>query len=220
MKEKHTRILIHNSALVTPNLAPGKRVYGEKLLNIQGKEFREWNPFRSKLAAGIKNGLKQVPLAEGNKVLYLGVAEGTTASHISDIVGEKGVVFGVDISERTMRKLLQICDDRENIVPVVADAGKPEEYAEYLEEQEIDLLYQDVSQRDQASIFNKNAKQFLKKGKFGIIALKGRSISQKKNLGRVFATEVKELEKEFTILEKIKLEPFEKEHLLVLGVKK
>ncbi len=220
MKEKHNNILIHNNSLLTPNLSPSKRVYGEKLVNIQGDEFREWNPFRSKLAAALKNGLKKVPLRKGSKVLYLGVAEGTTASHISDIIGKDGLVFGVDISERTMRKLLQVCEERENIVPIVADANNPDGYKEYLEDYEIDLLYQDISQRNQAEIFNRNAAKFLNKGKYGLIALKGRSISQKKNLDSVFAAEVKELEKEFKILEKIKLAPFEKEHLMVFGEKK
>merc|ERR1712168_323711 len=63
-------------ALVTLNLIPGNTVYGEKKVSVDSAEgtkteYRVWNPFRSKLAAG-------------SKVLYLGAASGTTVSHVSD----------------------------------------------------------------------------------------------------------------------------------------
>ncbi|MFH1327743.1 MAG: fibrillarin-like rRNA/tRNA 2'-O-methyltransferase, partial [Candidatus Bathyarchaeota archaeon] len=36
--------------LATLNFAPGKTVYGERLLRFKGdKEYRAWNPYRSKL---------------------------------------------------------------------------------------------------------------------------------------------------------------------------
>jgi fibrillarin-like pre-rRNA processing protein len=44
--------------LATRNLTPGRRVYGERLVKWGGAEYREWNPYRSKLAAAIANGLK------------------------------------------------------------------------------------------------------------------------------------------------------------------
>jgi len=37
-------------------------------------EFRVWNPFRSKLAAGILGGLDNIHIKPGAKVLYLGAA--------------------------------------------------------------------------------------------------------------------------------------------------
>ena len=79
--------------LVTKNLAPGESVYGEKRITIEGTEadtkveYRVWNPFRSKLAAGILSGLDQIFIAPGKKVLYLGAASGTSVSHVADIVG-------------------------------------------------------------------------------------------------------------------------------------
>jgi len=81
------------SMLVTKNLAPGDSVYGEKRITIEGTEpdtkveYRVWNPFRSKLAAGILSGLDQIFIAPGKKVLYLGAASGTSVSHVADIVG-------------------------------------------------------------------------------------------------------------------------------------
>lgn len=46
-----------------------------------------WNPFRSKLAAGILGGLDDIHIAPGKKVLYIGAASGTSVSHVADVVG-------------------------------------------------------------------------------------------------------------------------------------
>lgn len=82
-----------DSMLVTKNLVPGEAVYGEKRISIDGGvegtkiEYRVWNPFRSKLAAGVLNGLDKIYIEPGKKVLYLGAASGTSVSHVADIVG-------------------------------------------------------------------------------------------------------------------------------------
>jgi len=220
MKELFDGVFDSRGKILTKNLVPGTRVYGEKLFNVRGVEYREWIPFRSKLCAGIKNGLKELPLSEGKNVLYLGVAEGTTASHLSDIIGKKGALFGVDVAEKTMKKFLSVCESRENLVPVLADAGKPEEYAEYLKGIKIGLLYQDVSQKNQAKIFNRNASAFLKKGACGIIAIKAQSISSTRPSGEIFDAEEKELRKEFSVKQAVNLRPFEKDHMLYILEKK
>lgn len=78
---------------MTKNLVPGESVYGEKRIAIEGAEadtkveYRVWNPFRSKLAAGVLGGLDNIYIAPGKKVLYLGAASGTSVSHVADIVG-------------------------------------------------------------------------------------------------------------------------------------
>jgi rRNA 2'-O-methyltransferase fibrillarin len=81
--------------LVTKNLAPGESVYGEKRIPVEDTingevvktEYRVWNAFRSKLAASIVNGVSNIYMKPGSKVLYLGAANGTTVSHVSDLVG-------------------------------------------------------------------------------------------------------------------------------------
>ncbi|MBI4053391.1 MAG: fibrillarin-like rRNA/tRNA 2'-O-methyltransferase [Candidatus Diapherotrites archaeon] len=195
-------------------------VYGERLVEDGGCVYREWVPFRSKLGAAIKNGLKELPVKAGSNVLYLGSSEGTTPSHVSDIIGEKGILVGVEISERPMKKFIAVCESRQNVLPVLADANKPQDYAEYLEGVPVDVLYQDISQKNQAEIFNKNAKAFLAKGKHGLIAIKARSISQKNSVKKIFEEQVSELKNEFEIIQEIALEPFEKGHLMVLCRKK
>lgn len=218
MEELFDGIFSDSKSVYTKNLIKGKKVYEEKIVNENNEEYREWNPYRSKYCAGIKNGLKKNIFFKGATVLYLGSAEGTTVSHVSDIVGKNGAIFCVDLSEIAMNKLTKLAEERENIYPILSDAQIIENYKEFLEEK-VDALFQDISQRNQAEIFCKNA-TFLKKGAHGCLSLKTKSISQSKNKQDVLIEEKKILEKEFTIEQIISIEPYEKEHYLILVKKK
>ncbi len=199
--------------LATRNAVPGKRVYDERLLKSGEGELRTWDPFRSKLAAAIRKGLKNFPFAEGSKILYLGASTGTTVSHLSDIIGEKGELFAVEIAPQCMKSLLALCDIRKNIIPIHADARQPGQYKDV---GEVDSLYQDVAQPDQADILVMNAEMFLKKGGIAMIAIKSQSIDVTKKPKEVFEGVLAILEKKFDVLEKYGLEPFDKDHLFVV----
>lgn len=208
--------------IYTKNLLPKNRVYGEKLILINGVEYRQWDYYRSKYCAGLKNGLIQSIFFKGANVLYLGSAEGTTVSHVSDIVEKKGNVFCVDISEMAMMKIIKLAEKRGNIIPILENAQKVQNYSKdinALTNGKIDSLFQDISQKNQAEIFVKNA-QLLRKGRLGAIALKTKSISQSMPKEQILANEKKILQKEFEILQTINLEPFEKHHYLILVKKK
>ena len=197
----------------TPNLVPGQSVYGEPLVKRKGLEFRVWDPKRSKVAAAIKKGMK-IPLKEKHKLLYLGVASGTTASHISDLLTE-GMIFGVDFAPRVMREFILLAETRRNLVPIMADANRPENYRWLVPD--VDFIIQDVAQPNQADILIKNTKAFLKKGGHVFVAVKSRSIDATKKPADVykkFKQEVKDAG--FKILEEKRLEPFEKDHLALL----
>ena len=56
--------------LATLSLAPGVKVYDERVVQVDGKEYRIWNPYRSKLSAAIYSGLKEIPITPGCRVLY------------------------------------------------------------------------------------------------------------------------------------------------------
>src|SRR3989344_3936614 len=144
--------------IATQNMVEGARVYAEELLRFEGREYRFWDANRSKTGAAIRKGLRELKIGKGSKILYLGAAEGTTISHISDIVGENGLIFGVDISARSMRKFIYLCEQRKNLVPILADASQPMTYKDNIPSFSIDALFQDVSQKNQAEIFLKNAK--------------------------------------------------------------
>ncbi len=174
--------------LYTVNAAPGKAVYGERLIRAGQVEFRRWDPMRSKLAAMILLGGTDTGLDRNSKVLYLGAASGTTASHVSDIV-TSGFVYCIEFSERSFRDLVKVCETRTNMIPVLADANQPHEYEHMIEAAE--LVYQDVAQRNQVEIFVRNMAAF-EAGR-GILMLKSRSVDVNKRPKDVFAKVRKQL---------------------------
>lgn len=218
MEKVFDGIYKEDKKIYTINLNPKQKVYGEKLIIKDNIEYREWNPFKSKYCAGIVNGLKESIFKKGQSVLYLGSAEGTTVSHVSDIVGCNNDIFCVDLSEIAMQKLTSLSETRKNILPILSDANKTEEFEEYLEDS-VDSLFCDISQRNQTEIFVKNSK-FLKKGGLGALSLKTKSISQSLKESEILEKEKNKLTNVFDILQVINLEPFEKSHYLILVKKK
>jgi len=203
--------------LATRNLTPTKNVYGERLIKYEGAEYRLWDPYRSKIAAAILKGLKTVPIQTGHKVLYLGAASGTTASHVSDIVGEKGHVYCVEFAPRAIRELVNnVCEFRTNMSPILSDARLPERYSHLVEK--VDDVYCDVAQPEQAKILADNADIFLKEDGWIMLAIKARSIDVTKEPSQVYKMEVETLKKRgLKISDVIHLEPFDKDHVMVVA---
>jgi fibrillarin-like pre-rRNA processing protein len=200
--------------LATKNLVPGQRVYGERLFNYEGVEYREWNAYRSKLAAALLKGLEELPVKEGDRILYLGIASGTTASHISDIIGPKGLIYGVEFSPRVIRDLMQVVADRRNILPILADARMPERYR--LMVGMVNGLYADVAQPEQADIVNRNARLFLEDGGYLLLAIKARSIDVTREPSDIYLREMKRLAQGgFEVIDVVHLDPFDRDHAMI-----
>jgi len=200
--------------IATRNLVPGQRVYGERLYHYEGEEYREWNAYRSKLAGALLKGLVEQPIREGDRILYLGIASGTTASHISDIIGWGGRIYGVEFAPRVMRDLLLVVSDRRNIYPILADARFPEKYRHLVEG--VDGLYSDVAQPDQAAIVVRNARMFLKDGGYLLLAIKARSIDVTLEPSEVYRREIETLKKGgFEIVDVVHLDPFDRDHAMI-----
>ncbi|RJS68309.1 fibrillarin-like rRNA/tRNA 2'-O-methyltransferase [Candidatus Bathyarchaeota archaeon] len=204
--------------LATKNLTPGRNVYGEKLVRYEGVEYRLWDPFRSKLAAAVLKNLKTVPIKPGHKVLYLGAASGTTASHVSDIVGESGHVYCVEFAPRAIRELVDnVCAFRLNMSAILADARIPEKYAIFVNGK-VDDIYCDIAQPEQAKVLADNADLFLKTDGWVMLAVKAQSIDVTKEPSEIFKREVKVLENRgFQIEDVINLEPYDKAHVMVVA---
>lgn len=196
--------------LLTKNLTPKKTVYGEDLIKKDGVEYRSWDHTRSKLAAGIMKGLSQIAIRKGSKVLYLGAASGTTLSHVSDII-EDGFAIGLDFAPRVMRDFYFLCKERKNLIPLLADANNIQSYAALVPQ--VDVVFQDIAQRNQLEIFLKNL-AFLKKGGFGLLVIKARSVDTTKHPKDIFKDVKKDLEKKVTIVDYKELDPFEKDHAI------
>jgi rRNA 2'-O-methyltransferase fibrillarin len=195
-------------ALVTKNLTPGESVYGEKRISVQATseqdngeaapatttEYRVWNPFRSKLAAGILGGMDNIYMEPGSRVLYLGAASGTSVSHVSDIVGPTGKVYAVEFSHRSGRDLVNMATHRTNVIPIVEDARHPLRYRMLVPM--VDCIFADVAQPDQSRIVALNAHHFLKVGGGVVMSIKANCIDSTAAPEAVFAREVAKLREE------------------------
>ncbi len=201
--------------LATLNLAAGITVYGERLIVVEGQEYRLWDPFRSKLAAAILKGLRSVEVKEGYKVLYLGASTGTTLSHVSDLVGERGLVFGIEFSARVARELVErVARFRRNVVPIVADARQPRRYPSIYGK--VDLVYCDIAQPDQTIIAIENCRNYLKSGGRLLLVVKCRSIDVTMKPEAVVKQEASKLkEAGFTVHQVVELEPFDRDHAMI-----
>ncbi|MEI7826238.1 MAG: fibrillarin-like rRNA/tRNA 2'-O-methyltransferase [Euryarchaeota archaeon] len=184
----------------------GEALYGEKVFG----EYRLWNPQRSKLAALLKKE-ENVPLRPEQIVLYLGAASGTTVSHLANIVS---LVYAVEFAPRVARDLVRLSERLKNVVPLVADAVRPD-YGHIVEL--VDFLYQDIAQPNQAEIAITNAEMFLKTGGYACVMIKARSIDVTAKPKAVYKREVKKLEEQLDIMCVHELEPFYKAHAAVIA---
>jgi len=209
--------------IATVNLTPGKSIYGESLIHqsLDGQkiELRSWDPFRSKLAAAILNRLRSFPFAQGTKCLYLGASTGTTVSHLSDIVGSSGRIFAVEVAPRVARELMEnVVKYRKNVLPIVADAKHPEKYGSVYGN--ITVLYCDIAQPDQTEIAIRNCTEYLQKSGILFLVVKASSIDALKPKNQVFSDQVEILKQaKFELLEKIDLEPFDRNHAMLVSRK-
>ncbi|OBT58109.1 hypothetical protein VE04_02304 [Pseudogymnoascus sp. 24MN13] len=200
--------------LVTKNMAPGESVYGEKRISVENTagvnddgtpnttktEYRVWNPFRSKLAAGVLGGLDEIFIKPGAKVLYLGAASGTSVSHVADIVGPTGTVFAVEFSHRSGRDLINMATHRTNVIPIIEDARHPLRYR--MRVSMADVIFADV-------------------GGGVVISIKANCIDSTAAPEAVFTREVQKMrEEKMKPLEQLTLEPFERDHCVVTAIYK
>ncbi len=192
----------------------GVRVYNEQLRSVKGKEFRSWNPYRSKLAAALLNGMQRFSIQQDASILYLGAATGTTVSHLSDIA-RNGVLYAIERSPVAVKQLVITMSKRTNVVPVLADANHPDRYAAIISS--VDLLYQDISQRNQADIFVHNAQQYLKADGQGVIMVKARSIDVAIKPKHAYQQVIDILKAQgLQVVDVIELSPYEKDHAAIL----
>lgn len=195
--------------LWTRNSVPGKRAGFDRIERFDHSEYREWDPNRSKYAAAVVKRLEHTALKEDSVILYLGASHGYTVSFFADIC-RKGWIYALDFAPRVMRDLVHISSERKNIIPVLGDASKPETY--FHKCGPCDILYMDIAQKDQAQIFLDNIRIYLRKGGTGFLALKAKSVDVTAKPGAVYKQVQEKLKKEVSILEKIKLDPLQKDH--------
>jgi len=216
--EKFPGVFLVDGKLATANITPGKRFFDEALLREGGKEYRLWDPNRSKAGAAIVKGITPFPIAKDSKILYLGAAHGMTPTYLSDIVGDSGIIYAVEFSDRCFTDLLPVCERRRNIAPILADARLPDQYS-WIEK--VDVVYQDIAQPDATEIAIRNCKRFLKKGGYLLLTIKARSVDVTKNPRKVVEEEIEKLKAAGFVIDDWKmLDPFERDHGFIVAMMK
>ncbi len=203
-----------NGKLCTLSAVRNFKVHDEGIFREGGREYREWDPFHSKLAAAIARGLRTFPFSQHASVLYLGAANGVTCSFISDILPQ-GTIYAVEFSAQSGRDLISVSEKRTNLLPIIEDARFPERYASILESK-VDVVYEDVADREQVQILLDNCNRFLKSQGIAMIAIKSRSIDSSLPPKQVFSKVITDLRGHFEVLEKIDLGQFERDHLFLV----
>ncbi len=203
-------LFFNRGKLLTRNLTPGRTFFGERTWKEGDGEYRVFDPNHSKLGAAFMKGVKEFGLKKDSLVLYLGASHGYTPSFVSDMVAAGGV-FCVEFSPTVCRDLVFVCEQRGNMAPILADANHPESYENL---PLVDVVFQDISQRNQVRIFLKNMQQFGKNGSTGLLALKTRSIDATQSSRSVVRTVRRELDNTpwITVIGETSLSPYEKDH--------
>ena len=185
----------------------GEPVYGEPT----DGDWRLWDPHRSKLGALFEMGV-ETGLRDGDAVLYLGAASGTTVSHVADFAGP---TYAVEFAPRPARDLVDVAAHRPRLFPLLKDARRPETYA-HVVPAGLDAIVQDVATRGQARVATENRRFLADDGRL-IAAIKARSEDVTRDPGAVFAEVLETLEAEYAILATERLEPYHEDHLGVVA---
>ena len=227
-------IIVNNSLkLTTKNLIRGNKFYNEKIVFSNDQEYRVWKPYKSKLAAAILNGIEILPIIEKSRVLYLGTSAIITLSHISDIIGTEGVVYVIEHSHESAKKLIEkLVQKRDNIKPIIMDMTKPSQYE--ISGGKVDVVYVDVEQYKEVEIALLNCKTHLRVGGYLLFIVKtclvdeyqGKKFILNNNselINTIEETNTKKyttmdsLKVNFEILQQINLADFFKEHSLIVA---
>ena len=185
----------------------GEAVYGEPVAD----GWRAWDARRSKLGAMYELGMDP-GLSGDDGVLYLGAANGTTASHVADF---SRIVYAVEFAPRPMRDLVDVAETRTNLLPLLKDARKPESYA-HVVESGLDAIVQDVATRGQARVVRTNRRFLADDGRL-CATIKARSEDATRDPEDVFAAALADLREGYTILDSRRLDPFHADHLGVIA---
>ncbi len=195
-------VTIRNGRLYTVS-EDSNSVYGEDVLKIDGKFYREWEPKRSKISAALKNGLWHFPFNSNTNLLYLGASSGTTVSHLSDII-VNGRIYAIELSYDPFLKLMRLAERRKNIYPILEDANLIEKYSFFVEK--AGTLYQDISQRNQIQIFNSTVEYF-HEIKEALLVMKIRSITSRGSDPEILKKSISGI-KGFSVKQIVDLKPY------------
>ena len=218
--------------LATKNIVEGTKTHKEKIVIVNDEEFLEWNPYKSKLAAAIRNGLQILPIIKNSKVVCINPLEESTILHISNIVGSEGSVFVIDVDKNKKSFLNKLVDTHKNIIPIY-DTIDELSFSSSITGK-VDALYVDIPESEQIeTIVEKYISLLKNEGFLMLIAKKddnaiiendiaGWMAEQRAGLNKIREITAK-LKSQFEIIQEINLgisyamEPYHKFYTFILA---
>jgi len=234
MKEERIfQIQIGNEEqLTTKNLVEGTKTNKEKIVIVNNEEFLQWNPYKSKIAASIRNGLQILPITNNSKVVCINTLEESTIVHISNIIGNNGAVFVLDVNKNQKNFLNKFTDTHKNIIPINNTIDEPSLFSSITGK--IDVLYIDSPESEQIETIVEKYRLLLKNEGFLMLVIKTDDnpliennieewmAEQRAGLNKVREITTK-LKSQFEIIQEINLglnyamEPYHKFHTFILA---
>ncbi len=165
---------------------------------------------QGKLGAYQTNGGDAWDPEPGENVLYLGAAEGATASWMCKQLD--GTIVAVEKSPVAGLSLLRSARELDHLIPYIGDARNTGSYAPFVPS--LGFVYQDIAQRDQVDIFVKNVERFSPRRAF--LAVKARSIAVERDPKSVFEDAREAVEEAGRVVDVVSLDPFHKDHAMIV----
>ncbi len=207
--------IFHDGKLYTLNSAPGWRLRGQPVMEVEGREYRSWSPFTSKLAAFTMLGGSMLPFHGSRKVLYLGASFGTTVSHVADILPD-ATIYAVEMAREPYVGLQEVAATHQGIIPIMDDAFHPERYSAVVEGP--DIVIEDIAQKNMLDILVRNIESFRSIRAFFLV-VKSRSIDSSASPERIFEEEKMRLESRLKCNVSMKdISRYERDHAVLSGI--
>ena len=218
--------------LATKNIVKGTKTRKEKIVIVNNEEFLEWNPYKSKLAAAIRNGLQILPIIKNSKVVCINLPEESTILHISNIVGSGGSVFVIDVNKNKKSFLNKLVNTHKNIIPIY-DTVDELSFSSSITGK-VDALYVDIPESEQIEQIVEKYGSLLKNEGFLMLVAKkdgdailendivGWMAEQRAGLNKIREMTAK-LKSQFEIIQEINLgvnyetEPYHRLHAFILA---
>ena len=217
--------------LATKNMVKGTKTRKEKIVIVNNEEFLEWNPYKSKLAAAIRNGLQILPIIKNSKVVCINLLEESTILHISNIVDSGGSVFVIDVNKNKKSFLNKLVNTHKNIIPIY-DTVDELSFSSSITGK-VDALYVDIPESEQIEQIVEKYGSLLKNEGFLMLVTKkddailendiaGWMAEQRAGLNKIREITTK-LKSQFEIIQEINLginyaaEPYHKFYIFILA---
>ena len=128
----------------------------------QINQYRNWNPFYSKLAAALFNGLEIFPFKFDSKIFYSDSSSTTTLNHLLDIIDSKGTIHLQKNNSAKIKNLKNV---------VIVDQEKNYTLSSNDLKESFDVIYLDIITNENLRTQILNHEKTLKNSGFLIIIL-------------------------------------------------